>query len=66
MRESKTTVRAGILMPSANVSVVNNNLMRPTDILYSCANPINAKNQLDWEAKTHMSGVIHKMINLDI
>ena len=46
--------------------VINNNLMRPTDILYSCANPINAKNQLDWEAKTHMSGVIHKMINLDI
>ncbi len=45
--------------------IVNDDFKRPTDIVYSCANPAKAKKELGWEAKTQMKGVIKKMIETD-
>lgn len=38
------------------------NLLRPTDILISRANPAKAKEELNWEAKTHVKDLIKLMI----
>ena len=40
-------------------------LMRPTDLLISCADPGKAKLKLGWEARTDMPQVVRKMINAD-
>jgi GDPmannose 4,6-dehydratase len=44
-----------------NYLVVNSNLYRPTDIRIGSANPEKSKNILNWQAQTHVEGVIEKM-----
>jgi GDPmannose 4,6-dehydratase len=41
---------------------INNELKRPTDIEISYGNPIKAKNELGWEAKTTLKEIIINMI----
>jgi len=45
----------------SNFVVSDPSLYRPTDILSSYANPINAKIKLGWEAKTQLKSLIKKM-----
>ncbi len=45
----------------SNFVVSDPSLYRPTDILSSYANPINAKKKLGWEAKTQLNSLIKKM-----
>ncbi len=41
------------------------NLMRPTDIAISLANPGHAAKTLGWHAKTHMQGVVIEMVSAE-
>lgn len=43
--------------------VVNPELMRPTDLLYSCGNPTKARKNLGWRAKKKMKQIAIEMIN---
>jgi GDPmannose 4,6-dehydratase len=49
-----------------NHLVVNEGLLRPTDIIISKADPLKAKNILKWEAKTNVDGVIKNMIEYNL
>jgi len=45
--------------------VINNSLLRPTDLLWSQGNASKAKAQLGWQAKSKMRDVIQNMINAE-
>lgn len=42
---------------------ISNALLRPTDILVSCANPARARERLGWKAKSDMRNVVRMMAN---
>jgi GDPmannose 4,6-dehydratase len=46
--------------------IVNEDLLRPTDIIVSRANPEKANNILKWHAKTSVDGVIKNMIEYNL
>ena len=46
--------------------IIDNNLLRPTDLLYGSANPEKAHNVLGWKAKYKMNDVIEKMIEFEL
>jgi len=46
--------------------IIDNNLLRPTDLLYGSANPEKAHNVLGWKAKYKMKDVIEKMIEFEL
>lgn len=46
--------------------IIDNSLLRPTDLLYGSANPEKANRLLGWKAKYKMNDVIEKMIEFEL
>ena len=46
--------------------IIDNTLLRPTDLLYGSANPEKANSLLGWKAKYKMNDVIEKMIEFEL
>jgi GDPmannose 4,6-dehydratase len=46
--------------------IIDNSLLRPTDLLYGSANPEKANSVLGWKAKYKMNDIIEKMIEFEL
>jgi GDPmannose 4,6-dehydratase len=46
--------------------IIDDTLLRPTDLIYGSANPEKANNVLGWKAKYKMNDVIEKMIEFEL
>ena len=45
--------------------VIDSDLLRPTDLMFSRANPVKAKQILNWEAKSRMHDVVRLMVEYE-
>jgi GDPmannose 4,6-dehydratase len=46
--------------------VIDESLLRPTDILEGCGNPVRAEKQLGWKAAYRLEDVVREMVRSEL